>query len=293
MGQNLKILNELIEILADHNTGLDMCLIKAQILAHKLKNEGFKKWVNYELRGYPVGVDLPAYRMLNLVLFGDVSNGYHRYSNYRLPLLDLSDQQIYRLTTRKVDENISSIEDWANKDDISFSIPTEACAIFSDSFNEGYYVERIEAKIGNGKGKEILTQIRSKLLEYCLAISDEFPDDINLTDTIDKSIKEFSSEKFKIIVQDNANIHIGNTLSQISNDTNISINKISSEDIQELIKAISEDRKTNEISEKSWGKNIENWYVDMLKKAGTDSWDVSKAAAAAILANLISKYAGF
>lgn len=289
----MKILNELIEILADRNTGLDMCLIKAQILAHKLKNEEFKRWVNYELRGYPVGVDLPAYRMLNLVLFGDISNGYHRYFNYRLPLLDLSDQQIYRLTTRKVDESISSIEDWANKDDISFSIPTEACAIFSDSFNEGYYVERIEAKIGNGKGKEILTQIRSKLLEYCLAISDEFPDDINLTDTIDKSIKEFSSEQFKIIVQDNANIHIGNTLSQISNDTNISINKISSEDIQELIKAISEDRKTNEISEKSWGENIENWYVDMLKKAGTDSWDVSKAAAAAILATLISKYAGF
>ncbi|WP_201619726.1 AbiTii domain-containing protein [Psychrobacter maritimus] len=289
----MKILNELIEILADRNTGLDMCLIKAQILAHKLKNEEFKRWVNYELRGYPVGVDLPAYRMLNLVLFGDISNGYHRYFNYRLPLLDLSDQQIYRLTTRKVDESISSIEDWANKDDISFSIPTEACAIFSDSFNKGYYVERIEAKIGNGKGKEILTQIRSKLLEYCLAISDEFPDDINLTDTIDKSIKEFSSEQFKIIVQDNANIHIGNTLSQISNDTNISINKISSEDIQQLIKAISEDRKTNEISEKSWGENIENWYVDMLKKAGTDSWDVSKAAAAAILATLISKYAGF
>lgn len=286
----MKILNELIEILADHNIELDMCLIKAQILAHKLKNEDFKKWVNYELRGYPTDVNLPTYRIMNLVLFGDISNGYHRHFDYRLPLSNLSEQQINRLTIRRVDESVSSIKDWANIDNLSFSIPTEACAIFSDAFN-GYHVERIEAKASNGK--DILTQIRSKLLEYCLTISNEFPDDINLTDTIDKSIKEFSSEQFKIIVQDNANIHIGNTLSQISNDTNISVNKISSEDIDELVKAISEDRKTNEISEKSWGENVENWYMDMLKKAGTDSWDISKAAAAAILATLISKYAGF
>ena len=159
--------------------------------------------------------------------------------------------------------------------------------MFSDAFNEGYYVERIEAKIGAGKGKDILIQIRSKLLDYCLTISDEFPDDIGLTDTIDKSVREFSNEQFKIIVQDNANIHIGDTLSQISNQTNININKVSAEDIQELIKAISKDREVNEISEKSWGENIENWYMDMLKKAGTDSWDISKAAAAAILATVI------
>lgn len=289
----MRILNELIELLADHDTVLATCLIKAQILAHKLKNEEFKKWVNYELKGYPVGIALPAYRILNLVLFEDVSNGYYRYSNYRLPLSHLSEEQAYRLITKEIDESISSIENWANIDSVSFSLPTEACAMFSNAFNEGYYVERIEAKIGAGKGKDILIQIRSKLLEYCLTISDEFPDDIGLNDTIDKSVREFSNEQFKIIVKDNANIHIGDTLSQTSNETNININQVSAEDIQELLEAISKDREVNEISENSWGENIENWYMNMLKKAGTDSWDISKAAAAAILATIISKYAGF
>ncbi|WLP93974.1 hypothetical protein [Psychrobacter sp. M13] len=286
----MKILNELIEILADHNAELDMCLIKAQILAHKLKNEEFKKWVNYELRGYPSDVNLPTYRIMNLVLFGDISNGYHRHFDYRLPLSNLSDQQINRLTIRKVDESVSSIKDWANMDNLSFSIPTEACAIFSDALN-GYYVERIEAKASNGK--DILTQIRSKLLEYCLTISNEFPDDIDLTDTIDKSVKEFSNEQFKIIVQDNANIHIGDTLSQVSNDMRINIDKIPSEDVQALVNAINKDKAVDEINEKSWGENTENWYIDMLRRAGTDSWDISKATAAAILATLIAKYAGF
>lgn len=289
----MRILNELIELLADHDTILDTCLIKAQILAHKLKNEDFKKWVNYELKGYPAGVALPTYRILSLVLFGDVSNGYYRYSNYRLPLSHLSEEQAYRLTTKEIDESISSIENWANIDSISLSLPTEACAMFSNAFNEGYYVERIEAKIGAGKGKDILIQIRSKLLEYCLTISDEFPDDIGLNDTIDKSVREFSNEQFKIIVKDNANIHIGDTLSQTSNETNININQVSTEDIQELLEAIGKDREVNEVNENSWGENIENWYMDMLKKAGTDSWDISKAAAAAILATVISKYAGF
>ena len=289
----MRILNELIELLADHDTVSATCLIKAQILAHKLKNEEFKKWVNHELKGYPVGVALPAYRILNLVLFGDVSNGYYRYSNYRLPLSHLSEEQAYRLITKEIDESISSIENWANIDSISFSLPTEACAMFSNAFNEGYYVERIEAKIGAGKGKDILIQIRSKLLEYCLTISDEFPDDIGLNDTIDKSVREFSNEQFKIIVKDNVNIHIGDTLSQTSNETNININQVSAEDIQALLEAISKDREVNEISENSWGENIENWYMNMLKKAGTDSWDISKAAAAAILATIISKYAGF
>ena len=289
----MRILNELIELLADHDTILDTCLIKAQILAHKLKNEDFKKWVNYELKGYPAGVALPTYRILSLVLFGDVSNGYYRYSNYRLPLSHLSEEQAYRLTTKEINESISSIENWANIDSISLSLPTEACAMFSNAFNEGYYVERIEAKIGAGKGKDILIQIRSKLLEYCLTISDEFPDDIGLNDTIDKSVREFSNEQFKIIVKDNANIHIGDTLSQTSNETNININQVSTEDIQELLEAIGKDREVNEVNENSWGENIENWYMDMLKKAGTDSWDISKAAAAAILATVISKYAGF
>ncbi len=294
----MKLLNELIEMLSDENISLHSCLIKAKILAHKLQDDDFKKWVNYELVGYPNSSDLPHYRTINLVLFGYVTNGYHNYPNHRLPISHLSKQQIENITKRDMLESINSIEEWSKRDNLSFSVPIEVCSLFSEVFGETYYVQNIVANVGLDGNKGILTQVRSKLLDYCLNILDEIPEDIGLNDKVDEPIKELSQKQFQVIVKDNASFHIGNDVIQSSTTTNIknlmNINhQITNIDIKNLKEAIKTDKAENNFTEESWGTNVQNWFDDMLKKAGTESWDVSKATAVAILANMISNLAGF
>ncbi len=292
----MKLLNELIEMLSDENISLHSCLIKAKILAHKLQDDDFKKWVNYELVGYPNSSDLPHYRTINLVLFGYVTNGYHHYPNHRLPTSHLSKQQIENITKRDMLESINSIEEWSKRDNLSFSVPIEVCSLFSEVFAETYYVQNIVANVGLDGNKSILTQVRSKLLDYCLNILDEIPEDIGLNDKVGEPIKELSQKQFQVIVKDNASLHISHDITQTkTNNTNIesNINQISSIDITNLEEAIKKDKEGQGLNEKSWGKNVQKWYDEMLKKAGTESWDISKATASAILANTISKFAGF
>lgn len=47
---------------ADANSSVSALLRRCQILAFRLDNEAFKRWVEYELNGFPEGAELPPYR---------------------------------------------------------------------------------------------------------------------------------------------------------------------------------------------------------------------------------------
>lgn len=292
----MRLLNEIISLLSDENTSLNACLVKSQVLAHKLNNAELKSWVISELRGYSQDAELPHYRKLKMSFFGLVTNGYYFYNNTRLPVSHLTDEQCARISSYNVIDSISSIEEWGNKENPSFSVPAELTPLFSDAYSGGYYVQDIEGKIGS-QAKDLLNNIRSKLLEYCLELLNEIPEDINLDSKLDEEIQELSREHLNIILNDNAKLVLGNETNSnqsTSIENNITtINQIADIDIKELERAIQADKNNNDYEEKKWGKNVQSWFDRMMNKAGTESWEVSKATAASLLANIITKVSGF
>jgi hypothetical protein len=56
------LLAEIQREATDANSPVSALLRRCQILAFRLKNEAFKRWVGYELNGYPDGAELPPYR---------------------------------------------------------------------------------------------------------------------------------------------------------------------------------------------------------------------------------------
>ena len=83
-----KTLDELITSLSDQSAPLTEALLKTKVLLHKLGHAELTEWVNNELNGYPLEVDLlPSYRRLTGVIKGNISNGAWRYESQPLPVI--------------------------------------------------------------------------------------------------------------------------------------------------------------------------------------------------------------
>lgn len=61
-----KIIKDLANSMVDTVTALK----RAKVLFAELNNEELLNWVNYELMGYPLGTDLPDYRIEYGILRG-------------------------------------------------------------------------------------------------------------------------------------------------------------------------------------------------------------------------------
>ena len=61
----MTIVDEIIELAANDKEPIGNLLRKCLILAHQVKNDAFKVWLNNELDGYRTEEDLPDYRSIN------------------------------------------------------------------------------------------------------------------------------------------------------------------------------------------------------------------------------------
>jgi len=301
----MKLLNELIDLLGDDDSSLKSALIKAQILAHKLGDKELGRWVENELRGYPNRSEVPPYRVLHLTLVGHVTNGYYHYRDQTLPTHHLDPKIRESLTTSRVTDSVSSIEDWAEKDSIAITIPSEAMALLSEPLSESYFVQQAWGRLGIGAAKSILTDVRSRLLEFCLKISDEIPAGTPEEDVREKAASIGASNIFRdAVFGDNATIVVGNgSIQHVKN----SVHKgsvpsllqelrdlgVKQEDLSDLEAAIEGDMASKELAEQRWGPRVSGWAGSMLGKSGTAAWEVTKSAAGNILGAAISAFYGF
>ena len=68
-------------------------------------------------------------------------------------------------------------------------------------------------------------------------------------------------------------------------------NGVSSEDIKELEKAISEDPTPS--SPEDYGQKISGWIGKMVSKAASGAWQIGVGSAGGVLAQALSAYFGF
>jgi len=115
----MKIIDDIIDLLADEKSSTQSALLKAQILAHRLGDQELGSWVENELRGYPEGAEVPPYRVLGLTLVGHVTNGVYHHSNQTLPTGHLKEPLKTNLTQARARDSVSAIESWTDKDNIA------------------------------------------------------------------------------------------------------------------------------------------------------------------------------
>jgi len=301
----MQLIDDLIDLLSDETSSTQGSLLKAQILGHRLGNSDLSAWVEHELRGYPDEAEVPSYRRLRLTLMGHVTNGVYHHNNQTLPTQHLKEPLKTNITHKDVRDSISAIETWSGKDGISITIPAEVYHFLSEPLSETYFVQQAWGKPSVGAIDQILVQVRSRLLEFCLKISDQLPPDLTPPQIRQKAEDMSSNDIFRhAVFGDNATIVVGSgSIRKVKNKIvrndfqtlreHLKEHGITEPDIAELETAITIDSSSSEVQSQTIGPRVKSWLGSMMGKAGSTVWQVSMGAAGNILGAAVSAYYGF
>jgi hypothetical protein len=279
----MKLLSDLIESLSSEHPNLTDSLMKTKVLLHRLGRKDLAEWVNLELIGYPEDAKVPSYRVINAMVKGVVTNGVYRYNAHPLPTFHLEEKTRNRLQNLEMRDSISVLEGLAQKDkgkgSLSRPIPLEFNRELGKTITDGYYVERAWCDIGFGQFGQILTQVRSRLLDFLLELSGKVGDDMSDDDVKRLGRSPETASMFNhAIFGDNVTIQVGNQSSQtVSNQITggdfealsalLRKHKVGAGDIEDLRSAIEADSQTEDVKANRLGPRVKNWVKGMLGKA--------------------------
>jgi len=271
----MQLIDEIIDILSSENTNLENALIKTKVLLHKMGEKSLLTWVNNELNGYSYKDNIPEYRRLDAPLYATITNGYQRRSNQQLPLIHLESHKIEELITVELKDSVSSLYYFSNSEDIiKVDIQIEYLYLFSDVFNKNVHIESAYKYISHGRIEQVLSQVRSRLLDFLLELSEKLPNKKGEIDLKSESKKIKTEELFNhTIFGDNTTIIVGNknttNTHQLKNDIDALFETLRKYDIteKELTQLEKSIEKDTENGIKKYGKNVKEWLIKVSGKA--------------------------
>jgi len=297
----MAVIADIISDLIDEKTSLTSALLRTKVLAHKLNNKRLGDWINNELNGYE-GIDVPPYRKMKCQILGTFSGGFKLFKNAPVPIGNLDSKIQESLKMAVLKNSVSNIEDFLREPQnsrMAFIIPPEICSQLSDYVGCDIMVANKE--LGRTQLVQLLTNVRSKLLEFLMELKHEigdieFMDDKNVDG--DKVDRLFNAS----IIGDGNVFLVGDHNYQ---SAQITINKgdleklketflkagLSEQDVNELEDAISCDKP--DVAKKTFGEKVRNWIGKMFNKSLDGSWKISTGAAGTLLAEAIKKFYGF
>jgi len=304
----MELITQIIDILSDEKPSLENALIKTKVLLHRLGEKESVEWINRELNGYGDDDEVPEYRVIHSQPKVTATDGItRRWNDMPAVTSHLSDKQRDFLTRNEMRQSISGIEYLARGegDTLSRSIAPEMWPKLSEGLSAGIQVEYAHCEIAKSQILQIITVIRSRLLDFVLELEEKFPSDAT-PDEI-KSISEeigtgnllnnaMFGDNTTIILGDHNIQTVTNTVQKNDIDSLVRIltdKGVSKEDTKELIKAIEEDGSDVDYENKKPGKNVASWIKKMLGKAVDSTWKIQIGAAGSLLATAIGKYYGF
>ncbi|UXD26158.1 AbiTii domain-containing protein [Yersinia proxima] len=301
-------LDEIIEILSSENCDLENALVKTKVLLFKIGKKELSAWVGFELNGYQSEKEVPDYRVAPARILGNVVAGLVRYPGYQLPLHHL-DKEMYEdaykcpitLSISQITELVNNAGDSAA---LQQTIPTEFAPFYAKSLGRGCYAENVYKEIALHQFVNVLTQVKTRLLDFLLELSDQISSIGGDAKMEEKAKKVDASSMFQhSIFGDNVTINLGhdnvinvtNTITK--NDFQSLKNElhkqgISDDDIENLQVSITADGPLP-VTAKEYGPQVKNWLLKMMSKAGDATWKVSLATAVPVLTNALNKYFGF
>lgn len=304
----MELISQIINDLLDDQKSLSSALLKTKVLARRIQNDELLNWVNNELVGYKNFEHLPDYRKeIFNGLKGNFINGPKKYTNVQIPTSGLDTKFEAKLRATEFFDSVTSLESLRLEDSSVLYSPlsAEITALIEENWRSmgNPYLQLFSANkvIPKTSIVEILSNIRSKLLDFMLEFDGKFGD---LTEINDLRMKkdEISSIVNNTIINGDGNVLNTGNNSTIKNS--ITVNKYNKEDLlrelnnvgvskadaAELVEII--DNESPNPDTKKFGQQVNTWIGKMIAKTIDGSWDVSIGAAGSLLAEIIKGYYG-
>ncbi len=305
----MKLISEIINDLVDTEKTISSPLLKTKVLASRLKNIDLLKWIDGELNGYDPSGDIPNYRICVANISGTYMNGYTQVNDQPLPLSGLPEELQDSIRQMKFFHSIATLESMKNERNIGILetiLPAELTLVIERNIKKkgNPYFQLFKARKYTSISilTDILSIVRSKLLDFMLKIDEEFG---NLTE-----IEELRKKNDVISAIVNQTIVTAGDGSIINTGDNskikakISIEKgnkellkqrlvengVSQYDSDELLKIV--DLESPDASNGKFGSQVNDWIKKMVGKSLERSWEISIGIAGSLLADLIQSYYG-
>lgn len=303
----MKLLTELIAELSTPQPSLIDALVKTKVLLHRVGRKDLVEWVNHEINGYPDEAQLPSYRIVPAQVKGNITNNAYTYNDHPLPTMHLTPTQRKGLEELDMRDSIAVLEGMAkhDKQGLQRPLPLEYGTHFNKALSNGYKVQQAWCDIGIGRLAQITAQVRSKLLDFLLELSEKIGADMSEEDVKRVAQSPETASMFNnAIFGDNVTILVGNHSQQTvqievgKGDFNalaelLRVNKVTESDVGGLKLAVEADALTPEVEQKSLGPRVKEWLSSMLAKAVDASWQIEVGVAGGLLTNALQKYYGW
>lgn len=295
-----KIVNKLIENIADSKMGAGDILRNAKILAYNIDNNDFKKWIDKESNGYSEDEELPEYRIIKTVLYGKIEQikGFGSsvlYERFLLPTSHLSkEQQDIINTWRCINPigEIQSIIDNAGENGLGTPCPISVIPLIRKAMYPNVNINQVWREIQKYDLENIIESVKNRLLDFLLELDKEMNLDANF-------VPHNNDMKTQKIFQNTINASVANfgdnSSTEITGSSigiNSSVNDSIASKLNEIISKI-------DATEGNDNKDIEN-LVQEIKKELNGNKNISKlklffqaltGVATGISANLITPLA--
>ena len=298
----MKLIEEIVDLLSAQAGSLTEALLKTKVLLHGMGQIEIVSWVNRELNGYGESDQVPDYRIAHAQVLANLTSLTMKASGHPLPILHLSEERQKSLEEARFGQSIAVLESYAEKDErLQNPIPMEFNDFLGETLAPGVEIISAWTEIQPTSVVQILTEVRSRLLDFILNLGDKLPDEPSREQK--KSVDAMSLFNHSVL-GDNATIIIGdknkvspqNLLLKGNLDAlghELKKYAVPEEDIDKLMIAIKEDAMSqieDPISDEDSG--VSSWIQNMLHKAVDASWNIELSVAASIIRDAIKHYYG-
>ncbi|TCC98505.1 AbiTii domain-containing protein [Pedobacter hiemivivus] len=300
----MKLISDIINELMDYEKAISGPLLKTKVLASRIGNNNLMAWVDGELSGYAEDAQLPDYRESKGDPQGNYVNGHMQYSNSSIPIAHLKEDVAKGLTKIVMRDSISSIENLIGKKGLKMSVNAQTKLYLEQTIqdlgNPYFQILNVHLQIPATFLTDILSNVRSKLLDFMLEIENEFGQETEIQElksntavinNIMNNTINANGDGNVINTGNNANVSASINITKQNKEQLESIlkeNHVDQSDITELLTVIDEEQPT----EMGFGKKVNVWMHKMLAKSLDGSWQVGIGAGGTLLAEAIKKYYG-
>ena len=305
----MNLVQEIEKVLSDTHPNLENAFIKTKVLLHRLGARDYVDWINKELNGYSEDDEVPSYRVTPSSVKITATDGFTRqWTDIPAPTIHLKKDVRKWVEQNEFRQSISSLESLAHSkgDTLTRPIPIEFWGMFSKGLSPGIRVENAHCETSKAQLQGVLTQIRSRLLDFVLELEAKIPPDASEEDLRTISKKENVGNLLNhAMFGSNTTIVNGDNNSQsltffviqkgdfASLSGDLKSRGVSDIDIGLLKKAIEEDEKQVDHENKQYGPRVKEWLKTMLSKSVDSIWKVGVGAAGSLLAKALQIYYGW
>jgi hypothetical protein len=251
---------------------------------------------------------VPEYRIIQGRIHANLVGLTFTANDFALPTLGVEKKVRDRFEVLELRQSVAALAQLVagdKKGHLTMPIPLEVSKFFSKALTPGTEIQSIWSAIEYGQIVQVLTQVRSRLLDFVLELSEKIE-----AETSDEEAKKVgrSPETGALfahtVIGDNAVFQFGsNNVQSVSITVGVGDlegladlmkkHNMPAPDIKALKTAVTQDAGAPELAQKQFGPGVKEWVKTMWGKAVDTSWKVEVGIAGNLLTDGLKKFYGW